>query len=189
MSNTSTAPASTSTTPAGGSPNCTVPSPPSSSVPASSTKRMRIECTPISVRRPRTRSTRWVRGQTDGKLVSHTCWNMPSTLSLPCWSISALSATIAKSRCRSRHPDRGDDVVLLDVVDDVHPLTDLPEHRVNPIEMRLRRVADEELAAAGVFARVGYGQGAGHVLVGVEVRLALDLVARPAGADPGIVGV
>ena len=43
------------------------PSPPSSSFPPSSTNRIRIVCTPISVRRPRTRSTRCVRGHTAGK--------------------------------------------------------------------------------------------------------------------------
>ena len=78
---------------------------------------------------------------------------------------------------------RGDHVVLLDVVDHVHALAHLTEHRVHLVEMRLGRVADEELAAAGVLAGVRHGQGAGHVLVGVEVGLALDLVARAAGAD------
>ena len=56
------------------------------------------------------------------------------------------------------------------------------------VEVRLRRVADEELAAARVLARVRHRQRAGHVLVRVEVRLALDLVARAAGADARLSG-
>ena len=58
------------------------------------------------------------------------------------------------------------------------PSRHLAEDGVHPIEVRLGRVADEELAAAGILAGMGHRQGAGHVLVGVEVGLALDLVAR-----------
>ena len=47
---------------------------------------------------------------------------------------------------------------------------------------RLRAVADEELAAAGVLAGVRHGQCAGDMLVRVQMGLALDLVARTAGA-------
>ena len=43
-------------------------------------------------------------------------------------------------------------------------------------------VHHEELAAAGILARVGHGDGAQLMLVGVPGGLALDLVAGPAGA-------
>src|SRR6185295_12279207 len=96
---------------------------------------------------------------------------------------------MAKSRCRSGHPNRGDDIVLLDAVHDIHALAHLAEDRVHSIEVRLWCVADEELASTGVLARMRHAERPGHVLMRVEVRLALDLVARPAGTDPGIVGV
>src|SRR5258706_662580 len=74
-------------------------------------------------------------------------------------------------------------VVLLDRQDYVHSLRDLSENRVDAVQMPLRRVADEELAAAGVLAGVGHGQRSRDVLVDVLLCLALDLVARAAGAD------
>ena len=67
------------------------------------------------------------------------------------------------------------------------PSRHLAEDGVHLVEVRLGRVGDEELAAAGVLAGVGHGQGAGRVLVGVEMGLALDLVPGPAGADPRVV--
>src|SRR3954469_12577339 len=50
-------------------------------------------------------------------------------------------------------------------------------------------VGNEELAAAGVFSGVRHGEGSSRVFVSVEVSLALDLVAGPAGADARIVGI
>jgi hypothetical protein len=57
----------------------------------------------------------------------------------------------------SADSNRRDDVVLLDLVHHVHSLGNLAKYRVNFIEMRLRRVRNEELAAAGVFPRVSHG--------------------------------
>ena len=69
------------------------------------------------------------------------------------------------------------------------PWVHLAEDRVNLVEMRLGGVGDEELAAAGVLAGVGHGEGAGGVLVGVQVGLALDLVARARRCRPGDCGL
>jgi hypothetical protein len=47
-------------------------------------------------------------------------------------------------------------------------------------------MTDEELAAAGVLAGMGHGEGPGDVLVGVEVSLTLDLVPRSTRPHPRI---
>ena len=47
-------------------------------------------------------------------------------------------------------------------------------------------MGDEELASTGILAGVRHAQSAGAVFVGIEVRLTLDLVARPPGADPRV---
>src|SRR5256712_8503487 len=47
-------------------------------------------------------------------------------------------------------------------------------------------MADEELAASRVLPRVGHGERTRDVLVHVAVRLALDRVARPTGADAAL---
>src|SRR3954468_14743793 len=72
----------------------------------------------------------------------------------------------------------------LDLVDDVHPVDDLPEDRVLAVEPR-RRVGgdDEELAAVRVRAGVRHRERAAHDLVVVE--LVLERVARAAAAGPG----
>ena len=51
------------------------------------------------------------------------------------------------------------------------------EHGVHAIEVRLGLMADVELRAAGVAAGMGHRQGAGLVLLGVD--LAVDLIAGP----------
>jgi len=56
----------------------------------------------------------------------------------------------------SADSDGRDDVVLLDLVYHIHALGDLTENRVNLVQVRLRRVGDEELAATRVLARVGH---------------------------------
>jgi hypothetical protein len=43
-------------------------------------------------------------------------------------------------------------VAASDSIDDLHAFNHLTEDRVAAIEMRLKRVCDEELTAAGVFA-------------------------------------
>src|SRR3989442_3041116 len=50
-------------------------------------------------------------------------------------------------------------------------------------------MADEELAAAGVFTGVRHGERAGHVCVHVALGLALDGVARPARAEAALAGL
>ena len=57
----------------------------------------------------------------------------------------------------SANSNRSDDVVLLDLVHHVHSLGNLAKHGVNLIEMRLRCVRNEELAATGVFPSVSHG--------------------------------
>jgi hypothetical protein len=56
----------------------------------------------------------------------------------------------------SADSNRRDDVVLLDLVHHVHSLGNLAKYGVNFVEMRLRRVRNEELAATGVFPRVSH---------------------------------
>src|SRR5690242_333652 len=86
----------------------------------------------------------------------------------------------------SRHLDRVDLVVLLDLVDHVHALRDLAEHRMHAGQMPLRCVTDEELRAAGILSGMRHGQRAGHVLVLVETGFALDGVPGPAGPDASL---
>jgi hypothetical protein len=81
----------------------------------------------------------------------------------------------------SADSDGRDDVVLLDLVHHIHAFSDLAENGVHLVEMWLRCVGHEELAAAGVLTGVSHAQGACGVFVGVEVRLTLDLIAWPAG--------
>src|SRR5687767_32042 len=63
------------------------------------------------------------------------------------------NATTNPPQCL-RDANRLDLVVASDGVDDVHPLGDLTEDRVDAVEMSLRRMADEELTPARVFAGV-----------------------------------
>ncbi len=56
-----------------------------------------------------------------------------------------------------------EDVLRLDLVDDLHTVDHPAEDRVPTIEMRLCRMADEPLAAAGVLAAVGDTNGAAFV--------------------------
>lgn len=56
----------------------------------------------------------------------------------------------------SDDPDRGDDVVLLDLVHHIHPLGNLAEDRVHLIEMGLGRVGNEELTAARILAGMSH---------------------------------
>ena len=60
------------------------------------------------------------------------------------------------------HPDAGDGVPLLQPIDHVHPRHHLSEHGIAGVEMRLRRVRDEELAAAGVLPVERHADGAPH---------------------------
>src|SRR5689334_11379895 len=84
------------------------------------------------------------------------------------------------------HPNRFHFVVLRNRVHHVLPLPHLSENGVDAVKVRLRRVTDEELAAAGVFPGVGHGERAGDVLVHVLLGLALDGVARSARADAAL---
>src|SRR2546423_2792545 len=126
--------------------------------------------------------------------------SVPSrTRNCPVWAVSAAGiprdrgarATMVRmaGSVRSRHANRLDFVVLVDPAHHVLSLAHLPEHGVDAVEVRLRRVADEKLAAPRVLAGVRHGERARHVLVDVLVRLALDGVARPAGADAPLPGL
>src|SRR5438270_7325454 len=82
------------------------------------------------------------------------------------------------------------DVVLLNLLHHVDTLDDLAEDRVDAVQVPAVCVVehDEELAATGVFAGVGHGERADLVRARIAGRLALDLVARTAGADTRITG-
>ena len=49
-----------------------------------------------------------------------------------------------------------DEITLLQLIDHAHPFNHVTEHGVTTVEMGLGAVTDEELAAAGVFARQGH---------------------------------
>src|SRR5216117_2461217 len=66
------------------------------------------------------------------------------------------------------------DFVLRYLVDHVLSLGDLSENGVDSVKVRLGRMTDEELAAAGVLPGVGHGQRPRDVLVDVLLGLALD---------------
>src|SRR3990172_13082395 len=75
-------------------------------------------------------------------------------------SCAAASSAPKISGCmgpRSGDADGLHCVVALAGVHDVHALRDLAEHRVHAVQVTLRGVADEELAAARVLAGVGHG--------------------------------
>src|SRR5207237_8590061 len=70
----------------------------------------------------------------------------------------------------TRNADATDHIPLLNLIHDVHPVDDAAEHGVLRIEMRLRRVRDEELTAAGVGPGVErHADGAAQVRVLVEL--------------------
>src|SRR5262245_27911637 len=89
----------------------------------------------------------------------------------------------------SLYANRGDLVILADGVDRVHPLGDLSEYGVHAVQMSLRRVTDEELAAAGVLACVGHRQRSGDVFVHVAAGLALDRVPGATRPDSAFAGL
>src|SRR5437879_13880805 len=90
------------------------------------------------------------------------------------------SATMVRmaGSVRLQHANRFDFVIRRDLVYDVMSLAHLPEHGVNPVEVRLRRVTDEELTAPRILAGVSHGERSRLVLVDVIVCLALDGLAR-----------
>src|SRR5262249_20240158 len=79
-------------------------------------------------------------------------------------------------------PDLSHLVALADLVDDVEALRHLTEDGVLAVEVRLGRVADEELRAPRVAPGVGHRQRPAHVPFRGGVDLALDVVAGAAGA-------
>src|SRR5438876_906002 len=83
----------------------------------------------------------------------------------------------------SLHSNRLDFVVLRNLVHHVQPFGDLSENRVDSVKVRLGRVTNEELTAAGILARVGHGQRPRHVGVDVLRGLALDGVTGSPRAD------
>src|SRR6266545_3105000 len=79
---------------------------------------------------------------------------------------------------KNLHPP--DNVAARDAVDDRQSADDLPEDGVTALQMRLRGVCDEKLAAAGVLARKSHPDRAASVRSGVD--LAADLIAGAAFA-------
>ena len=70
------------------------------------------------------------------------------------WSSKWLVALLGVHTVTDPHvPDH---IPLHQLIDDVHPVQDAAKHRVACVEMRLRRVRDEELAAAGVLPIEGH---------------------------------
>src|SRR5262245_53334539 len=69
-------------------------------------------------------------------------------------------------------------IAARDAIDDFHSTRDLPENGVAAIQMRLRRVSDEKLAAAGVLARKGHTDRASTIGPGID--LAANLIAGAA---------
>src|SRR5947208_8530300 len=86
----------------------------------------------------------------------------------------------------SFHSNRFDFVVLRNLVDYVLSLGDLSENGVDSVKVRLGRMTDEELAAAGVLRGVGNGRGPREVIVDVLLSLTLDGFAWPRGAGGSI---
>src|SRR5215510_11548349 len=76
------------------------------------------------------------------------------------------------------HPP--DHVAACDAIDDLQSADDLPEDGVTAVQMWLRRMRDEKLAAAGVLAREGHPDRAANVRPGID--LAADLIAGAAFA-------
>src|SRR2546430_2787660 len=89
----------------------------------------------------------------------------------------------------SFHSNRFHFVVLRNLADHVQSLGDLSENGVDSVKVRLGRMTDEELAAAGVLSGVGHRQRPRDVLVDVLLGLALDGVAGTARADPPLPGL
>src|SRR5262245_9389972 len=65
------------------------------------------------------------------------------------------------------HPP--DHVAACDAIDDLQSADDLPEDGVTAVQMWLRRMRDEKLAAAGVLAREGHPDCAANVRPGVAL--------------------
>src|SRR5438445_682047 len=90
----------------------------------------------------------------------------------------------------SFHSNRFDFVVLRNLVDHIQSLGDLSENSVDSVKVRLGRMTDEELAAAGVLAGVGHGQRHSpqphldgvHTVFG-QVTKGLDVVNKIAQND------
>src|SRR5688572_27914785 len=95
-----------------------------------------------------------------------------------------LAACGVKERS-ARDFDADHDVALLDGVYDVLPFRHLAEHRVLAVQVRLRRVRDEELAAVRVRAGVGHRDHAALVLERIALALVGELVAGAAAAGAG----
>src|SRR5262249_8876524 len=79
---------------------------------------------------------------------------------------------------KNLHPP--DHVAARDAIDDRHSADDLPEDGVTAVQMWLRRMRDEKLAAAGVLARKSHPDRAANVRP--AVYLAADLMSGTAFA-------
>ena len=87
----------------------------------------------------------------------------------------------------NRNPDNS--ISLKDAIEHLASATQLPEHRIPAIEMRLRRVGHEELTAAGIGTRERHAEGASHVAMRVELvadgipRSTISVAARIASLN------
>src|SRR6266545_7678425 len=103
---------------------------------------------------------------------------------------TSISGTAYMGRSRElADSNRRDFVVLGNLVHHILTFGDLAKDGVDAVQMRLGRVTNEELAAAGVLPRVRHGQGAADVFVRVARRLALDRIPRPSRPDPALAGL
>ena len=84
----------------------------------------------------------------------------------------------------------GLDIAILDPVHVLHPLDDLSEDRVVPIEPRCGHGGEEELRAASVRARVRHREQPGAVVAfGQGGWLARNLPSRASGTGSAIVRI
>lgn len=87
--------------------------------------------------------------------------------------------------------DALDKVAGIDIIDYVEPFDHLAEAGVHAVEMLSvgAVVADEELAAACVFACMGHGEYAAVVILFFGLGFAFDMPAGAAGAYAGVAGI
>src|SRR5262249_48943029 len=100
--------------------------------------------------------------------------------SAPCKSIPQIKmrarsspACLIRVRLAVPDPDPADHIARLNLVDHFHTAQDMAEHRVLRVQVRLRRVGDEELTAAGVWPRIER-----HADRPSQIRAVVQLIAN-----------
>src|SRR5262245_18724316 len=123
----------------------------------------------------RVRSTR-------GTLARYHGRRSPATDAAP--TVAAQGRATLRGDSLVEHPGLHDPLARQQPIDDVHSLDDLSKRRVTSIEVRLRRLGDEELAAPGVTAGERHSDGASpvrHAVVLAALPLAWSSVSIAAG--------